>query len=85
MKVSVIGGGPAGLYFSILMKKADPAHDVTVHERNAPDNTFGWSGAFTAQVCFGHSPRPATAPPAASPWMKRRRDGFEDMEPRQKG
>ena len=50
MKVSVIGGGPAGLYFSILMKKADPAHDVTVHERNAPDNTFGWGVVFSEQT-----------------------------------
>ncbi len=50
MKVSVIGGGPAGLYFSILMKKANAAHDVTVHERNAPDNTFGWGVVFSEQT-----------------------------------
>ena len=31
MKIAVVGGGPAGLYFAILMKKADPRHDVTVH------------------------------------------------------
>ena len=50
MKVAVIGGGPAGLYFSILMKKADSDHDVTVFERNPPDNTFGWGGVFSEQT-----------------------------------
>ncbi len=42
MKVLVIGGGPAGLYFGISMKLRDPAHEVAVVERNRPDDTFGW-------------------------------------------
>ncbi len=42
MKVLCLGGGPAGLYFAISMKLRDPSHDVTVIERNAEDNTFGW-------------------------------------------
>lgn len=42
MKVAVIGGGPAGLYFAISMKLRDPAHQVVVHERNRADDTFGW-------------------------------------------
>ncbi|EKF19096.1 bifunctional salicylyl-CoA 5-hydroxylase/oxidoreductase [Nitratireductor pacificus] len=42
MKVAILGGGPAGLYFAISMKLRDPAHDVTVYERNKPDDTFGW-------------------------------------------
>ena len=42
MKVAVLGGGPAGLYFAISMKLRDSAHDVTVVERNRPDDTFGW-------------------------------------------
>ena len=42
MKVLVIGGGPAGLYFGISMKLRDPAHEITVIERNRPDDTFGW-------------------------------------------
>jgi anthraniloyl-CoA monooxygenase len=42
-----IGGGPAGLYFAILMKKADPAHDITVLERNRPDDTFGFGVVFS--------------------------------------
>ncbi|MFB3133923.1 MAG: NAD(P)-binding protein, partial [Rhodothermales bacterium] len=42
MKIICIGGGPGGLFFSILMKKADPSHDVTVIEQNPRGNTFGW-------------------------------------------
>ena len=50
MKVVTIGGGPAGLYFAILMKKANPAHEIVVLERNAPDDTFGWGVVFSAQT-----------------------------------
>ena len=50
MKVAVVGGGPAGLYFALLMKKADPRHDVVVLERNAPDDTFGWGVVFSDQT-----------------------------------
>ena len=42
MKVLCLGGGPAGLYFAISMKLRDPAHDVTVLERNRANDTFGW-------------------------------------------
>jgi anthraniloyl-CoA monooxygenase len=47
VKLTVIGGGPAGLLFSILMKKADPSHDVTVLERNKADDTFGFGVVFS--------------------------------------
>ena len=47
MKIVSIGGGPAGLYFALLMKKADPAHEVTVVERNRPDDTFGFGVVFS--------------------------------------
>lgn len=47
MKIHVIGGGPAGLYFALLMKKRDPSHAITVWERNAPDDTFGWGVVFS--------------------------------------
>ncbi|MGZ3351240.1 MAG: bifunctional salicylyl-CoA 5-hydroxylase/oxidoreductase, partial [Xanthobacteraceae bacterium] len=50
MKVHVIGGGPAGLYFSILMKKAWPATRITVFERNRPDDTFGFGVVFSDQT-----------------------------------
>ncbi|WP_128514787.1 bifunctional salicylyl-CoA 5-hydroxylase/oxidoreductase [Tabrizicola thermarum] len=42
MKILCLGGGPAGLYFAISMKLRDPAHDVTVLERNKANDTFGW-------------------------------------------
>ncbi|MFN3280405.1 MAG: bifunctional salicylyl-CoA 5-hydroxylase/oxidoreductase, partial [Tabrizicola sp.] len=42
MKILCLGGGPAGLYFAISMKLRDPAHDVTVLERNRANDTFGW-------------------------------------------
>ena len=47
MRISVLGGGPGGLYFSILMKKAHPAADITVVERNRPTDTFGWGVVFS--------------------------------------
>jgi anthraniloyl-CoA monooxygenase len=47
MKIVTVGGGPAGLYLALLMKKADPAHDVTVIERNRPDDTFGFGVVFS--------------------------------------
>jgi len=47
MRISVLGGGPGGLYFSILMKKANPAADITVLERNRPSDTFGWGVVFS--------------------------------------
>jgi anthraniloyl-CoA monooxygenase len=50
VKVRIIGAGPAGLYLAILLKKADPAHDVAVLERNAPDATFGWGVVFSEET-----------------------------------
>ncbi|MGH9871027.1 MAG: FAD-dependent monooxygenase [Pyrinomonadaceae bacterium] len=50
MKINIIGGGPAGMYFAILMKKADPAHEITVYERNGPDDTFGWGVVFSGKT-----------------------------------
>ena len=47
MKIVCIGGGPAGLYFALLMKQMNPAHDVTVVERNKPYDTFGWGVVFS--------------------------------------
>lgn len=50
MKINIIGGGPAGLYFAILMKNANPANEITVHERNGPDDTFGWGVVFSGKT-----------------------------------
>jgi anthraniloyl-CoA monooxygenase len=50
MKVSIVGGGPSGLYLAILLKKADRDIDVSVVERNAPDATFGWGVVFSEET-----------------------------------
>ena len=50
MNVHVIGGGPAGLYFAILMKKAWPQTRITLFERNKPDDTFGFGVVFSDQT-----------------------------------
>lgn len=47
MRVLCIGGGPAGLYFGLLMKLQDPANEVIVVERNRPYDTFGWGVVFS--------------------------------------
>ncbi len=50
MKVSVIGGGPGGMYFAILAKKHWPDWDITVYERNRPDDTFGFGVVFSDET-----------------------------------
>lgn len=52
MKILCLGGGPAGLYFAISMKLRDPAHDVTVLERNRANDTFGW-GVVLSEDALG--------------------------------
>jgi anthraniloyl-CoA monooxygenase len=47
MKIAIVGGGPAGLYFAILMKKQRPSADITVYERNRADDTFGFGVVFS--------------------------------------
>ena len=53
MKIAIAGGGPGGLYLAALMKGLDPRHEVTVWERNAPDDTFGFGVVFSDETLGG--------------------------------
>ncbi|MEV7150308.1 bifunctional salicylyl-CoA 5-hydroxylase/oxidoreductase [Streptomyces sp. NPDC093084] len=53
MKIAIIGGGPGGLYLAALLKQLDPAHEITVWERNAPDDTFGFGVVFSDETLGG--------------------------------
>lgn len=53
MKIAIIGGGPGGLYFACLMKQLDPEHEITVWERNAADDTFGFGVVFSDETLSG--------------------------------
>jgi anthraniloyl-CoA monooxygenase len=50
MDITVVGGGPAGLFFSLLMRGRDPRHRIRVLERNGPDDTFGWGVVFSDET-----------------------------------
>lgn len=50
MKIVCLGGGPSGVYLAISMKLRDPSHDITVIERNKPNDTFGWGVVFSDQT-----------------------------------
>jgi anthraniloyl-CoA monooxygenase len=50
MKITIVGGGPAGLWFALLMKKRDPRLSITIHERNSADNTFGFGVVFSRKT-----------------------------------
>ncbi len=69
MKVASIGGGPAGLFFALLLKKVDPRNDVTVFERNRLDDTFGFGVVFsdaTEEALAAADPETTAAMAAAS-------------------
>ncbi|HEX8722506.1 MAG TPA: FAD-dependent monooxygenase [Pyrinomonadaceae bacterium] len=73
MRINVIGGGPAGLYFALLMKRHDASHEVTVYERNPPDATFGWGVVFSGRTL-------STLREADPESHRRITDGFEAWE-----
>jgi anthraniloyl-CoA monooxygenase len=50
LSIAIAGGGPGGLYLAALMKQLDPAHEITVWERNAPDDTFGFGVVFSDET-----------------------------------
>jgi len=53
MNIVCVGGGPAGLYFGLLVKRRHPDYTVVVAERNRPNDTFGWGVVFSDQT-LGH-------------------------------
>ena len=61
MKIVCVGGGPAGLYFSILMKRYDNDHDITVFERNRQGSTDGWGVTYYGNLLTRSTP--AILPP----------------------
>lgn len=62
MKIACVGGGPASLYFSILMKRYDQDHDITVFERNPAGSTYGWGVTYWGSLLDRfHDSDPVTA------------------------
>src|SRR5262245_42812008 len=50
MRIAIAGGGPGGLYLSILLKRLDPSFEVVVQEGNAPDDAFGFGVGFSDET-----------------------------------
>src|ERR1700750_2893434 len=78
MRIAIAGGGPAGLYYSLLAAKL--GHEVTVYERNAPDDTFGFGVVFSDETLDAIE---AADPPAFAAIAERfARWGEIDVHPR---
>ncbi len=76
MRIAVIGGGPGGLYFSALTKQLGPHHEITVYERNAADDTFGFGVVFSDETLGGIE----HADPAAYVQMEREFARWDDID-----
>ncbi len=76
MKIACIGGGPAGLYLGILVKRRAPEHDVVIYERNRPSDTFGFGVVFS-DATLGHL---AAADPETHAQITSRFARWDDIE-----
>src|SRR6476620_4201577 len=81
MRIAVLGGGPGGLYFSALGKQLDARHDITVWERNAADDTFGFGVVFSDETLGGIE----HADPAVYAQMEREFAVWDDIDVHFKG
>ena len=63
MKIAIIGGGPGGLYFALLIKKQNPRHQIVVYEQNPAGATYGWGVVFSGRaLAFLQAHDPASYP-----------------------
>jgi len=76
VRIAVIGGGPGGLYFSALAKQLGPEHEITVWERNAADDTFGFGVVFSDETLGGIE----HADPAIHAQMEREFARWDDID-----
>ena len=76
MKIACIGGGPAGLYLGILVKRRAPEHEVVIYERNRPSDTFGFGVVFS-DATLGHL---AQADPETHAQITSRFARWDDIE-----
>jgi len=81
MRIAVVGGGPGGLYFAALVKQLGAGHEVTVRERNAPDDTFGFGVVFSDETLGGIE----HADPAVFEAMQREFARWDDIDVHYRG
>ncbi|MCG2623938.1 bifunctional salicylyl-CoA 5-hydroxylase/oxidoreductase [Arthrobacter sp. I2-34] len=81
MKIAIVGGGPGGLYFAALMKQLDSAHEITLWERNAASDTFGFGVVFSDETLGGIG----NADPVVADYMSRRFARWSDIDIHFKG
>jgi anthraniloyl-CoA monooxygenase len=81
VRIAVCGGGPGGLYFAALARQLDPAAEITVWERNAPDDTFGFGVVFSDETLGGIE----NADPAIYQAMEREFARWDDIDVHYRG